>query len=129
MCVVRVVGGPLYSALRSVPAKVIHGNAEKCLQEDQNRLLAKMHWIGAYPGSAGPTLAPLATAFLRVTAWWAHMLVRRCRGPVGRFGVMWASFCMCYAGRDLLRLCLCILRVFFLFRTCAPEDINLQKQL
>jgi len=31
-------------------------------------------------------------------------------------------FCMCYAGRDLLRICLRILRFFFLFRTCAPEN-------
>ena len=38
-------------------------------------------------------------------------------------------FCMCYAGRDLLRLRLRIRRVFFLFRTCAPENINLPKQL
>ena len=38
-------------------------------------------------------------------------------------------FCMCYTGRDLLRLRLRILRVFFLFQTCAPENINLRKQL
>ena len=42
---------------------------------------------------------------------------------------LWASFCMCYAGRDRLRLCLRIRRVFFLFRTCAPEIIDLRKQL
>ena len=80
---------------------------------------------------AGPTLAPLATAFLRVSAWWALMSVRLCRGPVGRFGLVWfvGLFSMCYTGRDLLRLYLHILRVFFLFRTCAPENINLRKQL
>ena len=80
-------------------------------------------------GSAGPTLAPLATAFLRVSAWWALMLVRWCRGPVGRLVCQVGLFCMCYAGRDLLRLCLRILRVFFLFQTCAPKNINLRKQL
>ena len=80
-------------------------------------------------GSAGPTLAPLATVFLRVSALWVLMLVCRCRGPVGRFGLSGGLFCMCYAGRDRLRLCLRIRRVFFLFRTCAPEIIDLRKQL
>ena len=28
--------------------------------------------------------------------------------------------CMCYAGRDRLRLCLRIRHVFFLFPTCVP---------
>ena len=85
--------GPLYSALRSVPNKVIHGNTENRLQEDQDRLPAKMHLDGNQGrfsrtmGSAGPTLVPQATAFFRVTAWWALMLVRRCQGPVSRFGL------------------------------------------
>ena len=58
VCVECVEGGPLYSALRSVPAKVIHRNAENRLQEDQNRLPTKNapgkvpvqvlpnHWFG-----------------------------------------------------------------------------------
>ena len=93
VCVECVERGPLYSALRSVPAKVIHGNTENRLQEDQHRLPAKMHLDGSQGrfgrtyGPTGPTLAPLATAFLRVTAWWALMLIRQCRGPVGRFGL------------------------------------------
>ena len=65
----------------------------------------KCTWTGAKAGSAEPLvrptapLAPLATAFLRVSSWWALMLVRRCRGLVGLFGL---SGGLCYAGRDLL---------------------------
>ena len=93
VCVECVEGCPLYSLDRSVPAKTIHGNTENRLQEDQHRLPAKMHLDGSQGrfgrtyGPTGPTLAPLATAFLRVTAWWALMLIRQCRGPVGRFGL------------------------------------------
>ena len=110
VCVECVEGDPLYSLDRSVPAKTIHGNTENRLQEDQHRLPAKMHLDGSQGrfgqtyGPTGPTLAPLATAFLRVTAWWALMLVHRCRGLVGLFGL---SGGLCYAGRDLLRLYLC----------------------
>ena len=93
VCVECVEGDPLYSLDRSVPAKSIHGNTENHLQEDQHRRPAKVlldgkqGMFGRTMGSAGPTLAPLATAFLLVSAWWALMLVRRCRGPVGRFGL------------------------------------------
>ena len=92
VCVECVEGGPLYSLDRSVRTKTIHGNTDNRLQEDQIRLPAKMHLdgspgrFGRTMGSAGPTLAPLATVFLRVSAWWVLMLVRRCRVPVGRFG-------------------------------------------
>ena len=46
-------------------------------------------------------------------------------------GLVWfvGLLCMRYAGRDRLRLCLRIRRVFFLFRTCAPENMNIRKQL
>ena len=93
VCVECVVGGPFYSPLRSVPAKFTHGNIHNRLQEDQIRLPAKMHLDGSQGrfgrtmGSAGPTLAPLATVFLRVSALWVLMLVCRCQGPVGRFGL------------------------------------------
>ena len=86
-------------------------------------------WFGRTPSSAGPTLLPLATVLLWYTAWWALVLVCRCRGFVGWFGLSSGFFCMCYAGRDLLRLCLRILHIFFLFQTCAPENINLRKLL
>ena len=71
VCVER---GPLYSALRSVPAKTINGNTENRLLEDQHRLPTKVCLdgnqgrFGRTMGSADPTLAPLATAFLCVTA-------------------------------------------------------------
>ena len=89
VCVECVEGGPLYSSLRLVPTKSIHGNTENRLQEDQNRLPAKMHLnrclsrLGKTTGSAGPTLVALATAFLLVTIWWALILVCQCRGFVG----------------------------------------------
>ena len=94
VCVECVDGGPFYSPLRSVPANFIHGNIHNRLQEDQIRLPAKMHLdesqgrFGRTMGSAGPTLAPLATVFLRVSALWVLMLVCRCRGPAGRFGLL-----------------------------------------
>jgi len=94
VCVECVERGPLYSALRSVPAKVIHGNTKNHLQEDQDRLPAKMHLdrclsrFGQTMGSAGPTLPPLATAFLWYTAWWVLMSDGRCWGLVGRFGLV-----------------------------------------
>ena len=93
VCVECEEGGPFYSPLKSVPAKFIHGNIHNRLQEDQIRLPAKMHLDGSQGRfgrtmcSAGPTLAPLATAFLRVSVWWALMLIRRCQGLVGRFGL------------------------------------------
>ena len=94
VCVECVEVGPLYSALRSVPAKTIHGNTKNRLQEDQHRLPSKMHLDGSQGrfgrthGSTGPTLAASATAFLWVTAWWALMLVHRCRGLVSRFALV-----------------------------------------
>ena len=93
MCVECVEGGPLYCALRSVPAKTIHGNTENRLQEDQHCIPAKVHLdrnqgrFGRTMGSVGPTLAPPATVFLRVSALWVLMLVRQCLGPVGQFGL------------------------------------------
>ena len=69
VCVKCVERGPLYSALRSVPTKVIHGNAVNRLQEDQNRLPAKMHLdrclprFGRTPGSAEPSLNPVQVHF------------------------------------------------------------------
>ena len=46
MCVVRVVGGPLYSLERSVPAISLYGNVANRLLEDQINLPAKMHLDG-----------------------------------------------------------------------------------
>ena len=58
------------------------------------KLPAKMHLdgrqgrFGRTMGSADPPLVVLATAFLWVTDWWALRLVRRCRGFLGRFGLV-----------------------------------------
>ena len=89
VCVECVKGGPLYSALRSVPAKTIHGNTENRLQEDQHRLPTKMHQDGSQGrfdrtyGSAGAPGHHLSLCDCLV----ALMLVRRCRGPVDRFSL------------------------------------------
>jgi len=94
VCVVSGMRGPLYSLWRSVPAIFIHGNKPNHHQEDQRKLLAKMHLDGTQGGSveplvgsAGPTLPPLATVLLWETAWWALMSDSRCWGLVGRFGL------------------------------------------
>ena len=39
-------------------------------------------------GSADPPVPPLATAFLRYTAWWVLMSDGRCRGLIGQFGLV-----------------------------------------
>ena len=94
LCMVRVVGGPLYSLERSVPAISLYGNVANRLLEDQINLPAKMHldgkqgWFGRTTGSAGPTSPPLATVLLWYTAWWVLMSDGRCRGLVGRFGLV-----------------------------------------
>ena len=80
-------------------------------------------------GSAGPTLAALATAFFWYTAWLVLMSDGRCQGFVGRFGLVYGPPLHVLRRTDLLRLCLRIRRVFFLFRTCAPVIINSLKQL
>ena len=73
VCVVRVVGGPLYSLERSVPAISLYGNIANQLLEDQINLPAKMHmdrkqgWFGRTTSSAGPTSPPLATILLWYT--------------------------------------------------------------
>ena len=43
VCVVRVVGGPLYSLEMSVPAIPLYGNIANRLLEDQINLSAKIH--------------------------------------------------------------------------------------
>ena len=86
-------GRPLLLLLRSVPARVIHGNTCNRLQEDQSKLPAKMHLDGKWArfgrpmGSAGSTSLPLGTDLLWYTTWWALMLVRRCRGLVSQFAL------------------------------------------
>ena len=74
VCVVKVVGGPLYSLERSVPGISLYGNVANRLLEDQISLPAKMHLdgtqggFGRTTGLAGPTLLPLATVLLWYTA-------------------------------------------------------------
>ena len=46
VCVVRVVGGPIYSLERSAPAIPLYGNVANRLLEDQINLSAKIHLDG-----------------------------------------------------------------------------------
>jgi hypothetical protein len=57
-CVVRVVGGPLYSLERSVPAISLYGNMSNRLSEGQINLPTKMHLDGTQGGSAEPGVRP-----------------------------------------------------------------------
>ena len=87
VCVVRVLGDPLYSSLRSVPAKINMETSSTAFRRTRTTFLPKCTYTGFRGGSAGPTLPPLPTVLLWYTAWWALVLVRRCRGFVGRFGM------------------------------------------
>src|SRR6185437_6782319 len=88
VCVVRVVGGPFYSSLRSVPAKINMVTFITAFRRIRVIFPPKCTWTGVCLGSAGPTLAALATAFLWYTTWWVLMSDGRCRGFVGRFGLV-----------------------------------------
>ena len=46
-----------------------------------------------------------------------------------RMSGLWASFACVTQDAVVCDFCLHILHVFFLFRTCAPENINIRKQL
>ena len=89
----------------------------------------KISWRSLQVGSADHPWPPPATAFVWVAAWWVLMSDGRCRGLVGRFGLSGGPLLLVLRRRDILRLRLRILRVFFLFRICAPENINSPKQL
>ena len=100
------------------------------LQEDKIKLPAKNQRERLTGGVGRSPLAAIGHH---------HSLVHCLVGPDVRWSVpgigwsvwsgFWALFCMCHARRDCLRLHLRIRRVFFLFRTCPPEILNLRKQL
>ena len=100
------------------------------LKEDKIELPAKTEpvWL---PGGVGrPPLAPLATDLCWFTALWVLMLDGRCRGLVGRFGLVCGPpLLMLCKDTIICGFCLHIRRVFVLFLTCAPENINSRKQL
>ena len=76
----RFVGGPIYSSLRSVSAKINMETFITTFRRIRVIFPPKYTWNGVFPGSAGPTLAALATAFLWYTAWWVLMSDGRCWG-------------------------------------------------
>ena len=126
VCVVRVVGGPLYSLDRSVPAKTTHGNTENRLQEDQHRLPTKVYLDGSQGRFGQPHLgAPGHRLPLCVCLVGPHVGT----SVSGSSWLVWSGLWASFACVTQDAICLCILRVFFLFRTCALENINLRKQL
>ena len=135
VCVVRVLGDPLYSSLRSVPAKINMETSSTAFWRTRTAFPPKCTWTGFRGDSAEPLVRPAPPCRLCPPSFsgtlpggpwcWYVGAGASLVGLVCQVGL----FCMCYAIRDLLRLCLHILRVFFLFRTCAPETINSPKQL
>jgi len=107
--------GPLYSLWRSVPAIFIHGNIPNHHQKDKISLPSKMH-LDRCLSLVRPTppcrLWPLSFSGTLLGGPWCWYV----GAGASLVGLVWfvGLFCMCYAGRDLLRLCLRILRVFLL---------------
>jgi len=82
--------------------------------------LPKCTWTGIRVGSAA--------AFVWVADKWVLVLDKFVPGLCTLVcSDIWAFSWIGDAGCDLPWLLLRLLRVFFLFRTCAPENINLQK--
>ena len=134
VCTECVEGGPFYSLDRSVPAIPLYGNISNRPLVDQRKLPTKMHLdesqgrFGQTHGSADPPLAPLATAFLRVSTWWAMMLLCRCWGFVGRFGLVCGPLLhVLHRTRSSATLSAYSSCFFSYSGLCAPEKINSPK--
>ena len=128
VCVVRVVGGPLYSLERSVPAISLYGNVANRLLEDQINLSAQMHLDGKLGRFGRTTLPPLATVLLWYTAWWVLMSDGRCRGLVGRFGLSGGPFFVNETQVPIFCAFLVRSLVFcFVFNLWVPADLNSPK--
>ena len=109
------MGGPLYSAWGRFPLSL---NMETC-QTAIGRIgsnfppkISVRHWHG---GSADPLLPPLATALLWYTTWWVLMSDGRCRGLVGRFGLVCGPSLLVWRSVGYsVQLC-CIFCLFLLY--------------
>ena len=130
VCVVRVVGGPFYS-LRGqfLPSPCIE-TCQTAIGRIRSSFLPKISVRAFHMGSADP---PLPTSSHR--PYLVHCLVGPdVRWPVSGLGSsvwsgLWASFPHVTQDTIVCDFCLRIHRAFFLFRTCAPEIIDLRKQL
>jgi len=134
VCVVRVVGGPFYSSRGRFPPSLYMETCQTNFRRIRSAFPPKCTWTGACPGSTEPMgrpaplcrLWPLSFSGTLPGESWCQMV--GVRAWLVGLGCQVGLFCMCYAGCDLLRLHLCIIRVFFSFWTCAPENINLPKK-
>ena len=88
VCVVRVVGGPFYSLRgRFLPSPCIE-TCQTAIGRIRSVFPPKLSGKTFHVGLADPLLPPLATVLLWYTAWWVLMSDGRCRGLVGRFGLI-----------------------------------------
>ena len=96
------------------------------LLEDKNVVPAKTQ-PEPLPCGVGRTSVAASGHRLRLGLCLVGPDVKLVGAGAGLVSLVWfvGLLCICYTGRDRLRLCLRIHRVFFLFRTCAPENINL----
>ena len=121
---------PLIQLLEFGSRQDKYGNFINHLQEDKIKLPAKTQHVWLI-GGVGRT--PPAASSHRPSL--VHYLV----GPDVRWSVpglgwsvwssLWASFAHVTQDTIVCDFCLRSRRVFVLFRTCAPEIINLRKQL
>ena len=133
VCAVRVVGGPLYSPWGRFPPSLYMETFITAGGSDQASCQNAPRWeVGQVCPTHGVDRPHLTASGHRPS------LVHCPVGPLLWYvsaggclvGLLWhvGLFWICYAGRDLLWLRLRMLRVFFLFRTCAPENINSPKR-
>ena len=128
VCVVRVVGGPFYSLRGRFPPSP-YKTSQTAFRRIRSAFPPKFIVFGCQVGPADPSVPPLATALLWYTAWWVLMSDGWCRGLVGRFGLVCGPPLLVLSRMRSSVSSVRICRVFVLFRTCAPEIMNLRKQL
>ena len=97
VCVVRVVGGPFYSLRGRFPPSPCMETCQTAIERIGSVFPPKFSGKTFHKGSADPFFLPLATVLLWYAAWWILMSDGRCRGLVGRFGLV--------CGPPLLMLC------------------------
>ena len=79
-------------------------------------------------GSADPPVPPLATAFLRYTAWWVLMSDGRCRGFVRQFSLSKIAHFVGETRDRIFRVFFSMFTsVFLIFHQWMPADHNSQK--
>ena len=84
----RVCGRPLYSSKGRFPPSTIMETLTTAFWRIRTMFSPKLRVRPFHVGSADPLWPPLATVFVWYTAWWVLMSDGRCRGLVGRFGLV-----------------------------------------